>query len=325
VPGRLAAGATVIERPPYPPESQPESQQGPQLETEAGGPHMVRMRLPLAKPVVTNILLGMIAVVYLAESVLSLSIMTTSDGALFTLGAQVNSYVAMGQYWRLLAAMFLHIGIMHILFNGWALFVLGREVEAFFGRVRYTLLYFITGLFSGLAFYLLGAPNVLSAGASGAIFGVIGGEVAYFVRNRRVFGTLSQRQLRNLATLVVINLIFGFTIPGINNYAHLGGLVSGFLLGLALSPHYEVQWDPSTFEPKLTNRNPFVAQAAAVTLAVILLAAGIRYGDNMWARRLPGLPSSGTQATINSATTGYVGTYPTPVEIAGPPSAQPVS
>jgi rhomboid protease GluP len=290
----------MIERPQLPSESQPRLEPGPTQ--QADGSHMVSIHLPLAKPLVTNILLGVIVLVYLAESFLSGSITDTTTGAIVTLGAQVNGYVALGEYWRLLAALFLHIGIMHLFFNGWALFSLGREVEAFYGRVRFVLLYFITGLFAGLAFYLLGAPNVPSAGASGAIFGVIGAEIAYFLRNRRVFGSVSRQQLGNLATLVVINLIFGFTIPGINNYAHLGGLVSGFVLGLALSPHYGVAWEGPTTEPKLVNRNPFVAQAVAVTLAVILLAAGIRYGDSMWTARLPGLfPQSGQATFVQSA------------------------
>jgi len=254
------------------------NQDEPYSSEESPGPRQ-RVTLPLARPVVTYILLGLIALTFLAETVLGGS---TRTSVLVYLGAQVNSLVANGQYWRLLAAMFLHIGPMHLLFNGWALFSLGRDVESLYGSVRFLLVYLLSGLFGGLPNCLL-AANYPSAGASGAIFGLIGAQIAYFFRNRQLFGSLSKQQLSNLAGLVAINLVFGFTVPGINNFAHIGGLVAGITVGMGLSPHYKVQFDGLMPAPRLLNRTPMVLQIAAVMLAAALLLAGIYGGTARWA------------------------------------------
>jgi rhomboid protease GluP len=202
------------------------------------------------------------------------------------LGAQMNTLVAQGEYWRLLAAMFLHIGLAHLAFNGWALYSLGRDVEAFYGSRRFAAIYFLAGLFGNVAFYLFG-DRVLSAGASGAIFGLVGAEIAFFLRNRQLFGSLGRQRLMNLAILVGINLVYGFVGAGINNLAHLGGLFAGLLLGLALTPRYEVawRWAGSNPEPRLVNTTPVWVQAGSVGIAVILLVTGISLGDQLWAGR----------------------------------------
>ena len=191
-----------------------------------------RVRLPLSRPAITYVMLGAIVFVFILESVTGGS---TNSQNLIRLGAQVNSAVANGELWRLLAAMFLHIGVSHIAFNGWALFSLGTDVEGFYGPVRFALIYFFAGLLGNIAYYLLG-PDGISAGASGAVFGLIGAEVAFFLANRELFGSFGRQRLGNLGVLIAINLFFGFTVPGINNLAHLGGLVGGLLLGWGL-PH----------------------------------------------------------------------------------------
>ena len=139
-----------------------------------------------------------------------------------------------------------------------------------------------------MAFYLLGAPQTavtVSAGASGAIFGIIGAELAYWVRNRKLFGAFSKQRLLNLAMLIGINLVFGFTIPGINNLAHMGGLVSGFLMAILLAPRYEVNWTwvGLSATPELIDRNPTWIQIAVVAVAVLLIIAGLVVGDQRWA------------------------------------------
>lgn len=241
------------------------------------------IRLPLAKPVVTNVLLGALVVVFVAETVLSRSLNTTSP-ALVTLGAQVNALVASGAVWRLLAAMFLHIGIMHLAFNGWALFSLGREIEMFYGPASFTAIYFLSGLAGNVAYYLFGT-NTVSAGASGAVFGLVGAEVAFFLRNRVLFGKLGRQRLGNLVGLIAINLLIGFTVPGINNLAHLGGLVSGLLLGLGMTPRYEPEWTwvGSAPTPHLADRTPTWRRLAVVAAALVLLVGGLLLGNRHWA------------------------------------------
>lgn len=261
------------------------------IEDEIARPSMRQVALPLARPRVIYGLLGLILAVFLVETVLGGS---TRTAVLVTLGAQVNLLVWQGEVWRLLTAMFLHIGVQHLLFNGWALYSLGRDVEMFYGSGRFTILYFVAGLFGSVAYYLLGAPTsavTVSAGASGAVFGIIGAELAFWLRNREVFGVFGRQRLLNLGILVAINLFFGFTVPGINNLAHLGGLGSGFLLALALAPHYQVvlRWDVFGPTPRLANTASLIVQVAAVALAVILLFAGLALGDQRWTALAPRL------------------------------------
>jgi rhomboid protease GluP len=251
---------------------------GPAAEPEPAASPSSGIPLPLAKPVATYVLLGIIGVVFLLESLLGAS---TDNATLAALGAQVNLWVAGGDYWRLLTAMFLHIGVTHLFFNGWALFSLGREVEAFYGSPRFLLIYFISGIFGNVVSYVLGPPNVISAGASGAIFGLVGADIAFFLNNRKSLGQLSQRSLMNLAILVAINLVLGFTAPGINNYAHIGGLVSGLLLGLGMAPRYSATWDG--WAPKLINRTTLSLQILTVAGVGIFLLAGLWLGNQRWA------------------------------------------
>lgn len=244
----------------------------------------VKGGLPLAKPRVTYILLVVVGMAFIAETLLGGS---TNVFTLVGLGAQVNALVAQGAYWRLLAAMFLHIGLMHVAFNGWALFSLGREVETLYGSGRFTLIYLLAGLFGGLATYLAGLKG-LSAGASGAIFGLVGAEIAYFLRNRRLLGAVSKQQLANLFTLVGINLVFGFTLAGVNNWAHLGGLAAGFALGWGLTPRYLLAWGEFAEadgelvrRPLLFDTNPAWRRALVVLAAIALLAAGLWLGSRL--------------------------------------------
>jgi rhomboid protease GluP len=236
------------------------------------------VRLPLAKPVVTYVLLAAIALIFVLETALGGS---TNLHTLVVLGAQVNSLVAQGQYWRLLSAMFLHIGLAHLAFNGYALYILGRDIEGTYGSARFTAIYFLSGLAGGVIYYMVGSRNTISAGASGAIFGLFGAEVAYFLINRSLFGSMGRQRLINLAVLLVINLLLGFTVPGINVVVHLGGLAAGLALGLALAPRYEVTWDWSGPEPlpHLVNRTPAWVQFTAVLATVVLLLAGLRLGS----------------------------------------------
>ncbi len=247
--------------------------------------HEVQMRLPLAKPRVTYFLLGLIVLVFFIETALGGS---TSIGVLKGLGGQVNLWVWDGEVWRLLTAMFLHSGVPHLLFNAWALYILGRDTEAFYGSVRFVAIYLIAGLFGGLAYYLFGSSasaTDVSVGASGAIFGIIGAELAYWLRNRTLFGALGRQRLLNLVVLVGINLVFGATMPGINNLVHVGGLISGFLLAMVLAPRYEVIWDwiGLSSAPRLVDRNPAWLQVIAVVFAILLGVAAFSLGGQKWA------------------------------------------
>ena len=127
--------------------------------------------------------------------------------------------VAEGEYYRLLTSAFLHAGVLHILFNMFALAQIGPVLEHSLGRVRYLALYLLSALGGSVAAFLLAPPNQPSVGASGAIFGLFG---AYYVVVRRLGGETGP-----IIVLLVVNLVITFSVPNIDWRAHLGGLVTG--------------------------------------------------------------------------------------------------
>ncbi|MGH2726389.1 MAG: rhomboid family intramembrane serine protease, partial [Actinomycetota bacterium] len=151
-------------------------------------------------------------------------------GVLFDNGA-LSVPLQSGEWWRLFTAMFVHIGPVHLLFNMYALFLFGPAVEGRYGRFRFFALYFASG-FLGSAFSVAFTNGGIRAGASGGVFGVLGCWIAFYLRHRNVRG--SRDQLRSLFFLVGINLFLGLSIGGVDNFAHLGGLVGGFVTGTAL-------------------------------------------------------------------------------------------
>ncbi len=130
--------------------------------------------------------------------------------------------VAGGQYYRLLSSAFMHYGLMHILFNMWALYVLGPPLERYLGRLRFSALYFLSALGGSVVVYLLSSLNAATAGASGAIFGLFG---ATFVAAKRL-----RLDVRWLVGLIVVNLVLTFSVPGISWQGHVGGLLTGALV-----------------------------------------------------------------------------------------------
>lgn len=195
---------------------------------EFAGPRPVFERVDINRrpPLVTYILMGANIAAFIAMTVLGGS---TDPDVLVVLGAKDSALIWQGQYWRLLTPVFLHAGLMHLAFNTYALFQLGRLVEALYGRGRMLTVYLLAGVMATVA-SLIGSP-ALSVGASGAIFGLFGA-LLYFARQkprafRAIFGS-------RLYIVLAVNIFIGFTLPSIDNYAHLGGLVAGFLLAFAV-------------------------------------------------------------------------------------------
>ena len=134
-----------------------------------------------------------------------------------------------GEYYRLITGIFLHGGILHLFFNCYALFVLGGQIENFYGRVKYIIIYLFGGIMGSLVSIVLG--NYPSIGASGAIFGLMG-SLVYFGYHYRVYlGNVIKSQI---IPLIVLNLVLGFLTPGIDNFAHIGGLVGGTIISIGL-------------------------------------------------------------------------------------------
>lgn len=153
-----------------------------------------------------------------------------SQEVLLRMGAKYNPRIWMGESWRLLTPLFLHAGLAHFLLNSFALFQLGRVVERLFGKLRFVFLYFLSGLL-GSALGTILRPEVISVGASGALFGLLGALIYFSLRKpvtaRRFFGS-------SLWVVLGINLFLGFVVPGIDYLGHLGGFLGGIAGGAAV-------------------------------------------------------------------------------------------
>jgi membrane associated rhomboid family serine protease len=172
--------------------------------------------------------------------------------------------VSQGEYWRLLTAMFLHAGALHILMNMYALFIIGPNVEQAYGTRAFVPMYLLAGLM-GSAFSYAFPPQSPSLGASGAVFGVVGMLVVYLYRRRR--SAFIAQYLRSITLLIGINAVLGFVIPGIDWVAHLGGLVGGVLLGVG----FDVGRGPQAESPAALR---IASMAAVAGLIAFLVAAG---------------------------------------------------
>lgn len=189
-------------------------------------PRSLRTSVPRDETLVTKILIGLNLGIYLITVAQGFGI-NDPGGRLFNKLALYGPWVAHGGWWRLITAAFLHGGILHIAFNMLALWWIGGPVETVIGRWKYLALYLVSGL-AGSAGALLVTPNAVTVGASGAIFGLLG---AMVVIQWQATGSIAGPAL----TLIIINLVITFAIPGISYGGHLGGLVGGVLATLAMT------------------------------------------------------------------------------------------
>ncbi|MGM9881760.1 MAG: rhomboid family intramembrane serine protease [Bacilli bacterium] len=178
------------------------------------------------KPIITYTIMVICVVIFALMYVLGNG--SESTETLIKFGANFGPYTKSGEYYRLFTSMFLHIGIIHLLCNMYSLNVIGREVESLFGKWKFLIIYILSGL-CGSMLSLAFNDNVLSAGASGAIFGLLGA-LLYFGCYYRTY--LGSTMKRSIIPVVVINLIIGFLNPSIDNAAHIGGLVGGILIAM---------------------------------------------------------------------------------------------
>ncbi|MFN2589860.1 MAG: rhomboid family intramembrane serine protease [Actinomycetota bacterium] len=209
---------------------------------------------------ITNVVMFVIEVALSGGTALYGSSGARLNETLFDMGAMQPIFIAHGQYWRLISSMFLHANLLHIAFNMWALYLFGYLIEGAFGKVRFIAIYFVAGFLASVTSYAFSDPRSLGVGASGAIFGLLGAWVAYNYRRRR--SPLAAAQLRSAMFLVAINLFLGFTIPSIDNFAHIGGLLAGGAAGSLAEG----------VGPRATRTAVTVGGMAALVLAGIVLA-----------------------------------------------------
>jgi rhomboid protease GluP len=186
-------------------------------------------------------------------------------GQVLERGALVPALVAQGEAWRLLSSMFLHAGFAHLALNMLSLYFLGSFIEGAFGRGRFLALYLLSGISGGLAYLYFGAFDGAAVGASGAIFGLLGGVLGYSLRR----GTFSWQNplIRQLLILLALNLYLGFSIANISNTAHIGGLLGGVAFGWLVAPTVYAQKRLRAFSPV----------AVLLSAEVILLATWLLY------------------------------------------------
>jgi membrane associated rhomboid family serine protease len=197
-------------------------------------------------------------------------------GPLVNAGAVSRQAVLAGDWWTLLTSAFLHLGLLHIGFNMYALWLFGPIIEQLYGHVEYLVLYLLCAL-GGSVLTILAAPDSAAVGASGAIFGLFG--LAFVVSRRRhlLLGPQARSMLSQVGTLLVLNLVITFTIPGISWTGHVGGLLVGGFIGLLLAPSNVPSlgglWRTPDGSP-LNRGTPWLMRAAAYALVAVILAAG---------------------------------------------------
>ncbi len=188
----------------------------------------------LAAAHVTYVLIGLNVLVFVLMLISGISLTDPTVPQLIAWGANFGPLTVSGQWWRLLTACFLHIGIVHIALNMYILYQAGLFVERLYGGFRFLVLYLAAGIGGNLAGVVL-HPMIVSAGASGAIFGVYGGLLAFLLRQRAVIRPEAAQAIGRSALIFIgINLFYGLATPHTDLTAHVGGIVTGFLAGLLL-------------------------------------------------------------------------------------------
>src|ERR1700751_2620089 len=216
----------------------------------------------------TQILFCACIAVYLAMAIANGSPMEMSGQIMLHFGANYGPDTLSGQWWRLFTYMFLHGGVMHIFFNMWCLWDLGRLCESLYGRWTYAAIYLTTGIAGGLA-SVGWNPGVLSVGASGAIFGLAGALISSFYLGEFSVPRIAiQGTLRSLLFFVGFNVLFGSMVPGIDNACHAGGLVSGLILGALIA--------------RLAPQRDQMSARVGVLLFMVLIVAGSAVGVHRW-------------------------------------------
>jgi rhomboid protease GluP len=254
------------------------------------GARYVSIKRPTGRPIVTYIILGVTIFVYILQELTRMGIAREpflalgqlvfgqqllqelltqgwGDSLLTLLGGKITSLIEAGQYWRLITPVLLHASLVHIGFNMYALFAIGPSLESYYGHKRFLALYLLTGFGGNLLSFLLSSG--ISVGASTAIFGLVAAEGVFIYQNRKIFGPQARAMLSNVVMVVIINLVLGLS-PGIDNWGHLGGLITGLLFGWFAGPQLEVTYNYPDYE-LVDQRSPVVAWVTAVVLFFILI------------------------------------------------------
>lgn len=230
----------------------------------------VRVEMPRLAPYVTYTIIGITVFFYVLQL---LSEYALGNDILVIYGARINEAILAGELWRFLTPALLHGSLPHIAFNMYALLSFGTSLERFFGHGRFFLLY-VLGAFAGnVASFLFSLGY--SVGASTAIFGLLGAEAVFLIQNRKVFPGQFRSAIGNIIFIAAINLFVIGSLPGIDNWGHVGGLIGGLMFTSFAGPLWEIEGIYPTYRP--VDRRSF--QSVMIGAAMVILIFG---GLAMW-------------------------------------------
>jgi len=190
----------------------------------------------------------------------------SSTGVQLAWGANFGPATQDGQWWRLFTAMFVHFGIVHLALNMWALWDIGRLVERLYGRPRFVVLYLVSGVVGNLLSLAIQGNQAVSGGASGAIFSLYGALLVFLLRERRQVDRSEFKWLFGAASIFTLLILgMGLIVPGIDNAAHVGGLITGALVGSLMAR----PWTATSPNPRRLRW--WAASALTLSISVLLM------------------------------------------------------
>jgi len=275
----------------YPPSNPPPYSESPPSQPE---PRQVRVQHRAQRPKVVYVILALTVFVYIlqeltkagiarepflilgrllmSEELLQFLMIETGITDLpLLLGSKITPLIIEGQYWRLITPVVLHASLAHIGFNMYALFIIGPNLETYYGHWRFLALYLLSAIGGNLlSFYM--TPG-LSVGASTAIFGLVAAQGVFIYHNRQLFGQHARRMLNSVFFIVGINLMLGLT-GGIDNWGHLGGLLAGLAFSWFAGPLLAMNYNQAM--PEITDqRSDAAAWLAGIVVAFVLAALAL--------------------------------------------------
>lgn len=223
-----------------------------------------RVALELNKPIVTYVLMGVIALFFIAQMLSTQFLGYDLPAALLS---KSSSAILAGQLWRLITPVLLHGSILHVGLNLYALWILGRQLEGIYGHWRFLILFLIAGFGGNVLSFVLSPYN--SLGSSTGIFGLLTAEILLILQNRQFFGPRARAMLSNLVFIFFLNIAIGLA-PGsnIDNFGHLGGAIAGGLFAFLAGPKWELRFSQTA--PRVQDTR----QKNDVVIAVLIIAVG---------------------------------------------------
>jgi rhomboid protease GluP len=218
-----------------------------------------RVAIPQSQPILSYGILALNIVIFVLDQYVL-------NGLLTNLGVKDNAAILSGELWRFLTPVFLHANLIHIGVNSYSLYIIGPQVERSYGHARFAAIYLLSGIAGVIASFAFSPYE--SLGASGALFGLIGAMLPLLYRNRKVLQN-TQRSIVAVVEVIVINLLIGL-IPGIDDWAHGGGLISGLALSWFATPLYKVIQD---FDGSIRIKDE--SASGMVWAAILVLGAAI--------------------------------------------------